>query len=161
MQFFVPGVPTPQGSKQAFVRGGRAVIVDAGTPNSRTRHADWRSTVTLTARIAKGNTPTLTGATSVDLTFKMPTVKSDPHRDSHLTTPDLDKLIRSVLDALTNSGIIRDDSIVCELSARKSYVRNGEMSGVVVTVYDLSSTDEQMVQRRKDDAKSLKVSLKL
>ena len=29
IQAFVPGIPQPQGSKNAYVRGGRAVLVEA------------------------------------------------------------------------------------------------------------------------------------
>lgn len=159
MQFFVPGIPTPQGSKQAFIRGGRAVIVDAGTSNSRSRHADWRSSVTLAARGAMGSQETLTGATGVTLDFLMPTVKCDPYRDMHTTTPDLDKLIRAVLDSLTNAGVIRDDSIVCDIQAHKRYVKRGEMCGVTVEVVDLAPLDVAMKVARKSQAKELKATI--
>ena len=37
---FVPGIPVPQGSTKAFVRGGRAIVTSA---NAKLR--PWRSTV--------------------------------------------------------------------------------------------------------------------
>ena len=37
------------------------------------------------------------------------------------TAPDLDKLARAVLDALTHSGVLRDDALVVELHCSKQY----------------------------------------
>jgi len=45
--------------------------------------------------------------------------------------PDLDKLIRAVLDGLTTGGAWRDDSQVCELAARKEY---GERPGCYILI---------------------------
>ena len=38
---------------------------------------------------------------------------------SKTTAPDLDKLIRSTGDALTTSGLIRDDALICSVHASK------------------------------------------
>jgi len=57
-------------------------------------------------------------------------------------TPDLDKLIRSTLDALTASGVVyRDDAQVVELTGRKVYpggLDSVEGSGAVVRVQAVS-----------------------
>ncbi len=37
------------------------------------------------------------------------------------TKPDLDKLERAILDALTKSGVIKDDALVVDLVASKHY----------------------------------------
>jgi Holliday junction resolvase RusA-like endonuclease len=41
--------------------------------------------------------------------------------ESPAVKPDLDKLIRSTMDALTEAGVVRDDAQVVELAARKRY----------------------------------------
>ena len=42
---FIPGVPAPQGSKTAVLRGRRAVLIEASKAT-----APWRATVTAWAR---------------------------------------------------------------------------------------------------------------
>lgn len=48
--------------------------------------------------------------------------------------PDLDKLCRAVLDALTDAGIWHDDSQVCSLSAIKVYADETKHAGVYCNV---------------------------
>jgi Holliday junction resolvase RusA-like endonuclease len=55
------------------------------------------------------------------------------------TKPDLDKLCRAVLDALTESGVLRDDCLVVSLIASKLY---GENPGVLVRVTSQSEAVE-------------------
>jgi Holliday junction resolvase RusA-like endonuclease len=40
--------------------------------------------------------------------------------------PDIDKLIRGTLDPLTQAGVIKDDALVVEVSARKEYCEPGQ-----------------------------------
>jgi Holliday junction resolvase RusA-like endonuclease len=51
-------------------------------------------------------------------------------------SPDLDKLIRAVGDALTDSGIVTDDSRIVRISARKLYAE-GIQSGASILVKTL------------------------
>ena len=48
--------------------------------------------------------------------------------------PDIDKLARCVLDALTDAGVWCDDAQVCELHCTKRYVPTAEEEGAVITV---------------------------
>lgn len=107
--FQVDGVPVPQGSMRVF----RGNIVHSQTANLTT----WRSAIAIKARMA-GCTP-LSGSVKVDLVFGMPkprTVK----RNRPSVPPDLDKLIRAVLDGLTAVAYL-DDGQVTEISAIKIY----------------------------------------
>ncbi|HWD97350.1 MAG TPA: RusA family crossover junction endodeoxyribonuclease [Acidimicrobiales bacterium] len=131
----VRGVPIPQGSKSAFVRGDRAVIVDGTSATGRAKHKSWRQEVTQTIMDAKMGRR-FEGPVSIRLIFWMPPVKSDQYRTRHATKPDLDKLVRSIFDSLTSSGLIRDDSQVWELEATKFYARNGHWTGVKIEVGD-------------------------
>lgn len=128
IEFHVPGDPAPQGSKNAYQRGGRIVLVEAST-----RVKPWRAAVTLMAQEAA--TGTLTGPVAVTLHFALTRPKSSK-RHQPTTKPDLDKLVRAVLDGITDSGIWKDDSQVCQLTAAKTY---GPTPGVQVRIEDCSA----------------------
>ena len=122
------GDPAPQGSKAAFIKNGKPVIVETAK-----NHKTWREAVKQAAieQLPKGHEP-MGGAIDIDLVFKMrrlPTVE----RDYPWVAPDLDKLCRSVFDSLTNAGVWIDDKHVCNLTARKEYT---DLSpGVWIYVY--------------------------
>lgn len=102
--FFVPGTPIPQGSKTAYVRGGRAVLVEANK-----NHKAWRDKVAEYAAPYAGafgkHVPVRACYTYV---FRKPkSVKDRPH---HVVKPDVDKLDRCLNDALTKAGVIHDDA---------------------------------------------------
>lgn len=93
--------------------------------------AVWRSTIGLVARAA--HVKKIEGPVTIELYFRLRkprTVK----REYPTVPPDLDKLIRSVLDALTGIAY-DDDSQVVEIQAHKSY---GEDPGLDVTIQKFS-----------------------
>lgn len=137
LQFFVPGTPQPQGSKRAFVVAGRAVVTEQGGE----RFKSWRTAITDAAVAAYSASP-YRGPVCVRAEFRFARPKS--HLTSkgaltksapriHVSKPDLDKLVRTVLDALTGV-VIHDDSQVCWISAQKDYADPGVQ--VVVTMIE-------------------------
>ena len=137
--FDVIGLPAPQGSKSAFVRGGRAVIVEGSSKSGRDKHAAWRAAVADGARkaLVEAVDPFL-GPTEVVMVFYLPLPASDPHRTLHTSVPDLDKIVRSTSDALVNAGLVKDDSLFWLISAKKGYARDGQWCGVHVELTDSS-----------------------
>jgi crossover junction endodeoxyribonuclease RusA len=132
VNFTVYGKPEPQGSSKAFVRGGRAVITSAN-PNLH----EWRTQAGYAARSASDGI-LLDGPVLVHVSFYVSRPKSRPKRDVLPDRkPDVDKLSRALLDAITGV-LIRDDAQVCELLARKWYVGPGESPRAVVTVEELA-----------------------
>lgn len=126
--FIVEGVPAPQGSKKAFVRGGRAVLVEASA-----KVKPWRDAVAVQA---KRHFPTpLDGPVYVAVQFVMPRPKAWGRKrmDPMVQTPDADKLLRAVNDALTGIAY-RDDSQIVHLVGRKRRAVHGETPGAVITV---------------------------
>lgn len=117
LTFVVEGTPVPQGSKTAAVINGRAVMFD-----SNKKLKAWRSDVTLVARqAAEGMEPfDDTDGLEVDLTFFMLRPKS-VKRSMPTTKPDLDKLVRAVMDSITDAGVWADDSKVVKIYATKNY----------------------------------------
>ncbi|MGW2720801.1 RusA family crossover junction endodeoxyribonuclease [Streptomyces sp. NPDC001492] len=89
---------------------------------------------------------TLDGPLSVEIVFTVRKPASAPKR--RITWPttrdsgDIDKLLRSTFDALTNAGAIADDSRVVEVTARKVFPGEGldalEAPGAVIRVWKLA-----------------------
>lgn len=130
----VEGSPAPQGSKRAYIINGRATIIE---DNKRTR--PWRKAVTLTARVeaAKQKWQAPEGPVSVELVFHMKKPASS-RRAFPDVKPDLDKLVRALLDGLTDAQIWKDDSQVVALVAKKVYVLT--KPGVQATITSLEET---------------------
>ncbi len=127
VSFFVPGTPRPQGSKRAFVAGGRAVM----TESSGRAHKDWRAQVAHEAAEAWREPELIDGPVVLDVTFVLLRPKSRPKsRPMPDSAPDTSKLVRCIEDSLTGT-VWRDDSLVVDLRARKVY---GERPGAHITV---------------------------
>lgn len=138
VEFFVNGLPAPQGSKRAFVVGGRARMVE-----SSGKVKGWRQDIAHRgARAwldADFNGPA-EGPFAVHVTFYLPRPKSHTGAKGLKPSaprfpcgkPDADKLLRAVLDALT--GIYyRDDSQVVDAIALKRYATGPIGARVVIT----------------------------
>ena len=130
IEFFVPGIPQPGGSKKGFYnrKAGRVVIVE-----DCKRNKEWRAVVALAARRAYHGEP-LTGPVRLNIYFYMPRPKSHYGTGKksgelkltapyfHTNKPDRTKLQRSTEDAMT--GIIwRDDTQVVDGVTSKIYDR--------------------------------------
>jgi len=122
LQFTVFGTPQPQGSMRSFIPKGwnRAIIT---SDNSRLK--PYRQQVAQTALVAMREHGVQMAARGVPIALtlgfffdKPKSVRKSVHRKT--TKPDLDKLLRATLDALT--GIVyADDSQVDECHAVKAF----------------------------------------
>ena len=133
VSWVVDGLPVPQGSLRAFMAGGRPVI----TYTAREPLAVWRDAVRDGCPILE---PSM-GPWSVAVTFRMK--RPSGHRGARgqllprfdearpTNRPDIDKLARAVLDALT-MRVWRDDAQVVQLCARKEYA---DTPGAVIEVW--------------------------
>lgn len=124
----VEGSPAPQGSKRAYVVKGRAVLIE---DNKRTK--PWRAAITLTARVEANRQKwtTTDQPVELDVTFLIPKPATS-RRAYPSVKPDLDKLLRALLDGLTDANIWKDDSQVVSLIARKVYVLT--KPGILATI---------------------------
>ncbi len=121
VRFDVSSLPIPQGSTRAFVVNGKPII----TSTSKGLNS-WRRLIADRAQ-DRVSAP-IEGAVAVTLGFRLPRPKSAPKKKWIYPSkrPDLDKLVRAVLDAITNV-IIADDSQVVSLTATKDYGPPGVM----------------------------------
>jgi len=134
VHFFVPGTPVGQGNHRQS-RYGKTYETTKG-------HAAWRKTVatyTLTQRARCIGGPingTFIGPVRASFAFQLP----HPVRCRRVwpsVKPDLSKLIRAVEDGLVVGGLLADDSLIVELSSRKTYASNIEPVGVHVVIESL------------------------
>ncbi|QCB97132.1 RusA family crossover junction endodeoxyribonuclease [Arthrobacter sp. PAMC25564] len=129
---FIPGMPVPQGSVNAY--RGRIVAV---TPKLR----EWRLKIRA-GTMARHTGPPLDGPITVHLVFHI-TPPKRPRWPLPAVKPDLDKLIRAVLDSLSTTrhlaGVITDDARVVSITAQKTY--HGR-PGVMVTITKSESANE-------------------
>jgi Holliday junction resolvase RusA-like endonuclease len=123
LSFFVEGVPVPQGSHSVF----RGRIVDSNKGLTK-----WRQLVTKAAEEARaGRTFPADAEIYVLIDFYMPRGKTVTRRRP-TTRPDADKCIRAVLDALTHSGIYKDDGQVVSIHANQWYADDKPGAQIVI-----------------------------
>jgi Holliday junction resolvase RusA-like endonuclease len=126
LAFQVFGIARSMGSKKAFIPKGwvRPIVTDS----NRSLKA-WQALVASAAGAAiqaRGSWQLLDGPVRLSLAFYLPRPQAyakQPWRP-HIKAPDLDKLARGGIDAL--SGIVfHDDAQVVELQAGKFYAAPG------------------------------------
>ena len=134
------GDPAPQGSKTVSRWGGLREV--------STKIQPWRASVQYASAEQYKGEP-IAEAVALDVTFILPRAKNHygtgrnatklkPSAPTHhIKTPDLDKLLRGVLDPMTvkcGGNVLSDDSIVVELNGRKRYAEAGESIGALVCI---------------------------
>lgn len=139
IRFEVQGHPAPQGSKR-HVGNGRMVEQSKAV-------APWRQNVKAAAQAAMGwgQQSPLAGPVAMSVVFALPKPASAPKRKRTWPArrPDLDKLLRSTLDALTGV-VFADDGQVIGLQATKTYVNEGTYlvtPGAVLMIWEV--TDDE------------------
>jgi Holliday junction resolvase RusA-like endonuclease len=143
--FTVHGLPAAQGSKRHV---GHGIMVESSKALK-----PWREAVKYAAldAIGKASTIQLTGPLALRVTFWFPRPKSHYRtgKNAHLLRGDapqykssMPDLIRATEDALTDSGLWRDDALVVRLSAVKMY-SNSSFVGAALTII---SGDAQLAE---------------
>lgn len=123
----VEGRPAPQGSKKL---GAHGQMLEQ-SPYLRA----WRAAVKraayrayLQVGIEPGDLPLFRGPVEVTVLFRL-----DPDRRVD-AAPDLDKLLRSTWDALTEARVWEDDGRVVRVHADKRHAPEGESTGVDIVI---------------------------
>jgi Holliday junction resolvase RusA-like endonuclease len=134
VSFDVLGVPYPQGSKRAFMAGGKARMREASGLN----HASWRNAVAEKARAMRNEVGPFDGPLGLTVAFRfpMPKTRTKAARTAGVhpktAAPDLDKLVRTIGDALEASGLIVSDACICRIAATK--VETTDWTGASITL---------------------------
>jgi crossover junction endodeoxyribonuclease RusA len=136
LDVFVPGAPQPKGSTRSFVVGGRTTPVRAvTTADNKGPARAWAATVTDAAHQHWLGGP-VADALAVQVEFVLPRRKGAPKRSTpaHTRKPDIDKLARCVLDAMTHV-VYADDAQIDDLAASKREAEPGETPGARIRIY--------------------------
>lgn len=122
---FVPGKASPQGSKKHV---GHGILVE-----SCKEVGPWRERVALAVAAQGEALIQKPEPVSVILHFILPRPTSTSKKNTPPATkrPDLDKLVRAILDALTHI-LYEDDSQVNFVTATKRLAELGETPGVQI-----------------------------
>jgi len=139
IKFTVYGKPAPMGSKKAFVRGGRAILTD----DNIAKRKNWANAVSAAAAMAMHGRTLLSVPITLHVAFffsrpkchfgtgKNASVLKSSAPKLHSQTPDLDKLIRCLADALT--GIVyRDDALIHTVLASRLWTTTQERCDVEI-----------------------------
>lgn len=112
IKFVVPGEPVPQPRPRfAMVRGKVHVY---NPPRAKA----WKRLVGLMLKTdGRWNKKPITGPVSISVSF----VFSGKPYEPHTKRPDIDNLLKSLMDALTDAGLWHDDKLVVKVSADKAY----------------------------------------
>ncbi len=126
VDFNVRGLPKGQPRPTAFSMKDKKTGKSVARLRTKGTAESWKSDVVAAGTNWRPINP-LEEAVHVDLIFWMPRPKrlmrqSDPvGAINHDCKPDIDNLIKAVLDALTNDGWWRDDCQVSQVTASKMY----------------------------------------
>ena len=139
---FVPGVPRAQGSKRAFVVKGKDGKSHAAMSEDSKWTRPWRADI----RKSAGELEVYReeGPVGLQLAFTLPRPKSADKGAGKLKTPyelavkkpDLDKLTRAVLDALT-AVWYKDDVQVVSALISKQVALPGQRAGVRIEMTEV------------------------
>jgi len=122
------GAPATQGSKKAFIRGKKVVMVEMDE-----KLPAWRSAVEAAARLAAGpDWKTIDGPVSISGEVRLRKPDTTKFGDMPAGPPDLDKLQRAIGDALTKSGVIKDDARIVHWNIRKVWATT--LPGTAITI---------------------------
>lgn len=143
----VHGCPAPQGSKKAagMTRTGRVIMRE-----SSRRVGPWREAVkAVVLAVTDGATLFPSGPLELIATFRFDRPKAHYGSGRNATVlradaphfraypPDVEKVVRSTMDALTDSGVIKDDGQFARVKATKTFVEAHESQGASLFVMTL------------------------
>jgi len=137
LSFRAHGIPKGQPRPRAFAFNGKARMYDPGTAEgwkscvaAAVKEQDWNNTIPDPVRL------------SVVFLFPRPgrlNKKSSPaERIPHVSKPDADNCLKSVMDCMTQLGMWIDDAQVCGVEVEKWYVSRDEKPGAEIRIDVLS-----------------------
>ena len=139
--FFVEGLPQTKGSAKGFVgKSKKTGKPRAFITNDNTKNKSWAKYVASQARLHARSVP-MDGPVYLELSFFLPRPKHPKHPVFPIVRPDLDKMTRSIQDALKVGGVYTDDSRVCVSLQRKLYTTTSPGVHILVREHLLATCE--------------------
>lgn len=146
----VLGIPAPKGSARAMLIGGQARLIASGTSANARAQAAWVKAIREAALDTAPDQFFSNRALRIAIVFRLARPKghfnkrglrasAPPHPNVY---PDVDKLVRCTLDALTGV-VFDDDSRIVALSVTKTYGTPGT-EGASIAVDAMDGRDARM-----------------
>lgn len=127
----VKGHPRPQ-PRPRFVRGR---VVSCADPLA----SAWKAKIK--AAVSQVPLELPKGPLSCSMWFRMPTQRKARFEKPHTQVPDIDNLAKLVLDAIQDTGLLVNDSLVARLSLEKTW-SSQDQSGVLVELETWEPSDQ-------------------
>ena len=124
MTLVIHGKPAPQPRVRAYRRGEHAGVYTPSTADA------WKEQVMLAAGLYRGQFTT--GPLRLEVEFFLPRSKAHKHDDYVAVKPDIDNLLKSTMDALSDAGVWRDDAQVAAVVMSKRYESANQSIGAVI-----------------------------
>ncbi len=132
IQTYVNGVPIAQPRHRVTTARGFA---RAYIPADNKVHG-WKNAVIASLDKSGMSDRRIDVPVQLSLEFQLPMPKNmkneTGHTIPHVKKPDIDNLVKAVMDAMTSTGVWRDDSLVWDIRATKIYA--GEFPGVLIAL---------------------------
>lgn len=148
LDIIFPGKPIPQGSMTLMT--SRSTGRPFGKYNSNV--INHRNALVVQLKEEWGGRVFLTEAVELDVTFRFKRPQSHYRTGKfagllknfvpiyHVQTPDLDKLVRLVGDALTTAGVLKDDKLICRLVAEKAWEDTNIAAGTHIRLFSIRAS---------------------
>jgi Holliday junction resolvase RusA-like endonuclease len=154
IEFFIPGTVTAKGRvKSRIVGEGKSAFIASNVP-AKTRK--WEAIVRYYAQQAMQGKEKFEGPVRAEIVFAMPRPQCREFDYFCATKPDIDNLVKSILDSV-NLILWKDDCIVTEVVAKKLYESSFIEAGAHVKLMDASvkSFWLEHVEEMKEEKKRL------
>lgn len=106
-------------------------------------YSRWRTAAVLLLKAARRGAPSLSGPLGVKAVFLFPMpkgeqrVRSVPPRRWHTAKPDVDNVLKAVLDVAVEAGWMVDDAPIVQVEAQKIVAAQDEPAAIHLTVWPL------------------------
>jgi Holliday junction resolvase RusA-like endonuclease len=129
VRFFVQGIPKGQPRPRVARQGGRAWAYNPSVAN------EWKNMVKAVGLQNRPDKP-IEGPVAMQIDFFMARPKRLKKGEAGYSPvkPDIDNLVKAVMDSLNDTGIWGDDNQVVELSSSKKYCAEGEYPGAQIAI---------------------------
>ncbi len=127
---FVPGKPIAKARARSFVRGGKIMHY---TPK-QTRDYEQEIAITIRNAMIKHRIATVLDpiGLSVDALFPRP---KRAHGSANTSKPDIDNVLKSVMDGIKRGGFVRDDCQIVDVHAKKMWCDPGHQGVMITLIY--------------------------